>query len=232
MRMLHACFGLLACLASRCVASGNATIRLDRARYPMDIAAPFSVTVADGAALPPPPLFVTLRRAKGSGCFVGRSPSPGGAGFNCYASYALRLPPIGDNFKKNQTYDFEVVEVSPKGEGALPRAATPGNTSLCLSSADGTCLPGFEPALFEHFVLHHERRPHAPQQRSRGPALWTLLAQDSHPDASAPVDPDTSAHEARPWPAPKLHHLQVRIYSYYRLRTHECDDRMVLSSAC
>ena len=177
MRMLHACFGLLACLASRCVASGNATIRLDRARYPMDIAAPFSVTVADGAALPPPPLFVTLRRAKGSGCFVGRSPSPGGAGFNCYASYALRLPPIGDNFKKNQTYDFEVVEVSPKGEGALPRAATPGNTSLCLSSADGTCLPGFEPALFEHFVgaaVEFSYRPYI--EESSGAILVTLDA--------------------------------------------------------
>jgi hypothetical protein len=164
------CCTMLLCLASSigwdlcCATKGPAVSRLalDRPRYPMDIPAKVVVSVVGDAGtkigamgasstLPPPPLYLTLRRGHG-GCFAGRSTNPGGAGFNCYADWAMKLPPIGDNFKKNQTYDFEVVELTPQGVGMLPRVATPGNTSACLSGADGRCLSGFEPTFFEHFV--------------------------------------------------------------------------------
>jgi len=121
-------------------ATATATIKLDRARYPIDRPSPVAVSAA--APLPPPPLFLTLRRDAKGGCFKGRSTSPGDAGFNCYANWAFRLPPIGDNFKRNQSYDFEAVPLSASGRGTLPRVATPGNSSACLSAADGTCLAG------------------------------------------------------------------------------------------
>ena len=123
--------------------SATTTIKLDRARYPIDRPSPVAVSAA--APLPPPPLFLTLRRDAKGGCFKGRSTSPGDAGFNCYANWAFRLPPIGDNFKRNQSYDFETVPLSASGRGTLPRVATPANSSACLSAADGTCLAGPQP---------------------------------------------------------------------------------------
>eukprot|EP01047_Picozoa_sp_COSAG01_P033688 COSAG01_NODE_2489_length_7588_cov_3.099880_8_plen_269_part_00 len=45
-----------------------------------------------------------------------------------------------------------MVPLSSEGVGTLPRVATPGNTTACLSSGDGTCLPGYSAAHFEHFV--------------------------------------------------------------------------------
>ena len=117
---------LLAAAAATAEAAQNATVHLSKKRSPIDKTTAISVT--SSAALPALPLFLTLRRAHGTGCFPGRSTSPGSDGFNCYASWGLKLPPIGDNYKKNQTYDFETISLSAKGDGTLPRVATPGNT--------------------------------------------------------------------------------------------------------
>jgi hypothetical protein len=67
----------------------------------------------------------------------------------------MQLPVKGDNFKKNSSFDFFVFE--PVAAGAskrftLPRVATPGNTTLCVSYNNGTCMSGFGPVFFEHFV--------------------------------------------------------------------------------
>ena len=154
-------------------AAPNVAISLDRSRYPIDLATAFVVSPR------PPlhaPLFLTLRRTQGgSHCFPGRSNSPGDAGFKCYANWALRLPPIGDNFKKNQTYDYVAVPLSLSGAGMLPRVATPGNTSACLSQYPPACLPGFTPAHFEHFVgaaVDFGLRPYV--EESTGSVVVTL----------------------------------------------------------
>ena len=82
----------------------------------------------------------------------------------------MQLPPKGDNFKKNNSYDFFVLipRAIPARSGwyavTLPRAATPGNTSLCVSYANGTCFgSGWSSVFFEHYVaadVEFGRRPY------------------------------------------------------------------------
>ena len=81
----------------------------------------------------------------------------------------MQLPPKGANFKKNNSYDFFVLipRAIPARSGwyavTLPRAATPGNTSLCVSYANGTCFgSGWSSVFFEHYVaadVDFGRRP-------------------------------------------------------------------------
>jgi hypothetical protein len=138
----------------------------------------FSLSPRSAKKLPAPPPFLRIsRRDTKGGCYAGRSMSPGDAGFACYADWALHLPPIGDNFKKNQTYDFELLPLTAAGRGLLPRVATPGNTSACLAAADGDCLPGFGSVFFEYFVgaaVEFGYRPYI--EEAHGAILVTLDA--------------------------------------------------------
>ena len=127
-----------AVVAGACLRAAGA-IAVGQPRYAIDIKNALDVRLSAGdKPLPPGALFVTARR---------------GAACCGYADWALRLPPKGDNFKKNQSYDLFVLPLNQSSRTAtLPRAATPGNTTLCLSDAAGNCLAGYTSTSFEHFV--------------------------------------------------------------------------------
>ena len=70
-----------------------------------------------------------------------------------------------------------MVPLTPEGKGALPRVATPGNTSACLASADGDCLPGSDSYFFEYYVgaaVEFGYRPYI--EETHGAILVTLDA--------------------------------------------------------
>ena len=105
-----------------------------------------------------------------------------------YANWAMQLPQKGDNFKKNCSYDFFVLEPRLVGSNAssrrqnvtvqLPRVATPGNTSFCVSFPNGTCMRGWSSAYFEHYVaadVDFGRRPYFTE--THGSVVVTLDAQ-------------------------------------------------------
>ena len=147
-------------------------------RYPLDLATAVHVAVSPGEPQLPSPMLLALSRVGVKGqCYRGgaRSTAPGDDGVNCYANYALRLPPKGDNFKKNQSYDFVTVPVAPNGAALFPRVATGGNTTACVAHANGSCAAGFEPAAFEYFVgaaVEFGFRPYIQEQH--GAVLVTL----------------------------------------------------------
>ena len=85
------------------VAGANASIALGARRFPIDRET--AITVSSSThKLPPAPLYLRIsRRDTKSGCYAGRSMSPGDEGYACYANWALHLPPIGDNYVSRRT---------------------------------------------------------------------------------------------------------------------------------
>lgn len=143
-----------------CVAASSlyvaAAVTLNAARYPIDSTTAV-VTIARSPGDPqwPSSFGITIaRRGKVTDNYG-------------YAPWGMQMPVLGDNFKKNNSYDFFVLKAAAAEGGnqqvTLPRVATPGNTTLCVSYTNSTCLPGFAPAAFEHFVaaiVEFGRRPY------------------------------------------------------------------------
>jgi hypothetical protein len=135
---------------------GASSVTIDAPRFPIDsTSAVVTVTLGPGdVPWPATPFSITIARR-------GRMIDNYG-----YATWAMQIPTKGDNFKKNNSFDFFVLEPEVAGTSrriTLPRVATPGNTTLCVSFNNGTCMPGFNPGAFEHFVaatVEFGRRPY------------------------------------------------------------------------